>query len=62
MRGYTSEQRLERKEAVKRAEFDRTSHMIVLAAREALIREIAPRLVSMRSRCAASRSAECSAT
>jgi hypothetical protein len=40
MRGYTSEQRHERKEAVKRAELDRTSHQIVLAARQALITAI----------------------
>jgi hypothetical protein len=40
MRGYTSEQRIERKEAVKRAELDRTSHMIVLAARQALVTAI----------------------
>jgi hypothetical protein len=40
MRGYTTAARIERKEAVKRAELDRTSHQVILAARQALITTI----------------------
>jgi len=37
MRGYTTAARIERKAAVQRAELDRTSHQVIVAARRALI-------------------------
>jgi hypothetical protein len=40
MRGYTTAARIERKAAVQRAALDRTSHQIILAARQALITTI----------------------
>jgi hypothetical protein len=40
MRGYSAQQRQERKEAPQRAVLDRTAHEVILEARAALVRTI----------------------